>query len=207
MNKVHFLTLAGLTAAVTLGGVSLSAAETAASQTNPAEFADCTLQEVRSAALSIQSYACPNARLVADDKLPGFLLESDGPDGKSRRVAIRAFPKFAPESIQSVLPLIRKASPGPHTDTCILKAFRDSRNKAVDAWFVLSPVGAAAKAWDASERKGGSVKPPCGALGVQSAGDRYFEVMPDDPGTVVFVDKGSEIQIYDPDSLKTIRAR
>ena len=207
MKIVDSLTIAGLTAAVTFSGVSLSAAETAASQTKPAEFADCTLQEVRSAALSIQSYACPNARLIADDKLPGFMLESDGPDGKSRRVAIRAFPKFAPESIQSALPLIRKASPGPHTDKCILKVFRDGRNKAVDAWFVLSPTGAAEKAWDASERKGGGVKPPCGALGVQSAGDLYFEVMPDDPATVVFVDKGSEIQIYDPGTLKTIRAR
>ena len=174
----------------------------------PKAFSDCTLQEVRSAALSIQSYACPNARLIADDKLPGFILETDEPDGnKSHRVAIRTFPKFAPEAIQSALPLIRKASPGPHTDKCILKVFRDGRNKAVDAWFVLSPTGAAEKAWDASERKGGGVKPPCGALGVQSAGDLYFEVMPDDPGSVVFIDKGSEIQIYDPDSLKTIRAR
>ena len=175
------------------------------SQGQSAEFADCTLQEVKGATLSIKSYACPNARLVADDTLPGFILESGGPDGKSRRVVIRTFAKFAPDALQSVLPLVRKASPGPATATCVLKTARDSRNKAVDAWFVLAPTGAAETAWMASERKGGEVEPPCGALGVQSVGDHYFTMMPDDPSTVVFVDAGSEIQIFDPDTLRTIR--
>ena len=172
------------------------------------EFADCKpQQEVKGATLSIRAHECPNARLVADDKLPGFVLESSGPDGKSRRVVIRTFAKFAPESIHAALPAIRKASPGLHTAGCVLKVFRDNRNKAVDAWFVLSPTGKAETAWLNSERKGGSVKPPCGALGVQSAGDLYFQVMPDDPATVVFVDKGSEIQIFDPDTLKTVKTR
>ena len=172
------------------------------------EFTDCKPpQEVKGATLSIQARACPNARLVADDKLPGFVLEQSGPDGTSRHVVIRTFVKFAPESIHAALPAIRKASPGPHTSTCVLKVFRDNRNKAVDAWFVLSPTGKAATAWEESDRKGGSVKPPCGPLGVQYAGDRYFEMMPDDPSAVVFVDAGSEIQIFDPDTLKTIRAR
>ena len=173
-----------------------------------AAFADCKpQQDVRGAKLSIRAYECPNARLLADDKLPGFVLESSGPDGTSRHVVIRTFVKFAPESIHAALPAIRKASPGPHTSTCVLKVFRDNRNKAVDAWFVLSPTGKAATAWEESDRKGGSVKPPCGPLGAQYAGDRYFEMMPDDPSAVVFVDAGSEIQIFDPDTLKTIRAR
>ena len=197
-----------LNAAMIVGAAGL--ALIAAGATSPVlaqqEFADCKpQQEVKGATLSIRAYECPNARLVADNKLPGFVLQLSGPDGKSQQVVIRTFEKFAPESIHAALPAIRKASPGPHTATCVLKVFRDNRNKSVDAWFVLSPTGKAETAWQDSERKGGSVEPPCGALGVQSAGDLYFQLMPDDPSTVVFVDKGSEIQIFDPDSLRTVR--
>ena len=84
----------GLTVGITVAGSQ--------SQGQGAEFAGCTLQEVKGATLSIKSYACPNARLVADDKLPGFVLQSGGPDDtsrdKSRRVVIRTFPKFAPDA-------------------------------------------------------------------------------------------------------------
>ena len=197
-----------LHAAIIVGAAGL--ALIAAGATSPVlaqkEFADCKpQQEVKGATLSIRAYECPNSRLVADDKLPGFVLESPGANGKSRQVVIRTFEKFAPESIHAALPAIRKASPGPHTSTCVLKVFRDNRNKAVDAWFVLSPTGKAETAWLDSEKNGGSVKPPCGALGVQSVGDLFFQMMPDDPSTVVFVDKGSEIQIFDSDSLRTVR--
>ena len=45
---------------------------------------------------------------------------------------------------------------------------------------------------------------PCGDMGVGFVGDRYFQVMPGHPDRVVYVDRGSEIQIFDPATLRVI---
>ena len=190
--------LTGFALALSLVAIAPAASRAASP---PPEFADCTLETVKDATLSIESYRCPNAKLVADDKLPGFQLESNG----SRRLAIRAFRKAAGAPIAAALAAIRKASPGPHTGACVLKPMQDNEKKIIANRFELSPTGTAAKAWDKAQLAGGDAKPPCGALGVQPAGDLYFQVMPDDPATVLFLDMGSEIQIFDPASLKTIK--
>jgi hypothetical protein len=171
-------------------------------------FAGCQLQEVKGAVLSINSYTCGtehgNAHLEADNTLPGFVEVHDGTDGPTRTVKIRAFRKAARAPIEAVLAAVRAASPGPSTASCTFApALGDDDTGAKR--FSLVPTGAARVAWDASVDGGAPIDPPCGPLGVQFEGDLYFEVLPDDPTTVAFIDAGSEIQIFIPATLKGVR--
>ena len=182
-----------------------AAAKTPEPSQGRADFPGCNWGEVRGAALSIWSFACGSsqskAHLLADNKLPGFVLIERGADGASRKVVIRAFKKPASAPVQSVLPAIRAASPGRHSATCRLQPAPKDMDHG-PARFTLEPTGAAKTAWEASQTT--SVEPdmPCGPLGVAYAGDRYFEALPGDPTTVVFLDMGSEVQIFDPQTLK-----
>ncbi len=168
-------------------------------------FASCTWGEVKGAGLSIWSYACgPDfgaVRLVVDEALPGFALESTGAGGIERRPVVRVFKKAPDAPLDAVLPAVRAASPGPATATC---AFTPSRSYDAigHTRFVLEPTGDAKTAWDASVQGAEPGEAPCGELGVSIVGDRYFEISPDRQDTVVFVELGSEIQIFDPETLK-----
>ena len=164
-------------------------------------FAGCTWQKVESKTLSIWSYSCPPAhgdtRLVADDALPGFKF----PDG---RIAIRTFEKQADAPVEAILGQVRGASPGPHSDTCVLAPMKRDPQSEPPVYLFL-PTGAAKtewEAWEASTDRSGDVQPPCGAMGPAENGDRYFQAMADHPQTVVFVEAGSEIQIFDISTLK-----
>jgi hypothetical protein len=42
-------------------------------------------------------------------------------------------------------------------------------------------------------------------MGVGFVGDRVFQVMADDPTKVVYIDYGSEIQIFDTATLKSLK--
>ena len=44
--------------------------------------------------------------------------------------------------------------------------------------------------------------PPCGEMGPQFSGDRSFFAVEGDPTTVVFVEYGSEIQIFDASTIR-----
>ena len=70
--------------------------------------------------------------------------------------------------------------------------------------FVLRLPIAAQRTWDAGPMV---EQDACGRLGVAMVGDRYFEVAPGHPDQVVFVDAGSEIQIFDPQTLTIAPAR
>jgi hypothetical protein len=168
------------------------------------DFPGCRWGEVKGATLSIWSFACgpsqSGAHLVADNKLPGFVLVQRGADGPSRKVVIRTFKKVASAPLQSVLHAIRIASPGPHSANCSLNPAPKSAEPG-PAGFTLEPTGAAKSKWDASQTSSLEPDMPCGPLGVAYAGDRYFEALPGDPTTVVFLDMGSEIQIFDPKTL------
>lgn len=171
-------------------------------------FKGCTWGKVEgtgaATGLSIWSYACGpemgGERLVADPTLPGFAIEATGPDGTSRRPAIRVFTKTADASLDSVLPAVRAASPGQDTARCKLVpvASMDLKGSLYD----LEPVGADKVAYD----KANTIEPgepPCGELGIAPVGDRYFKVLEDDATKVVMIDMGSEIQIFDPSTLKS----
>ncbi|HVZ30333.1 MAG TPA: hypothetical protein VG839_08060 [Asticcacaulis sp.] len=176
-------------------------------------FKGCTWGEVRGKTLSIWSYACgpdsSHIHLVADDTLPGFGLVGDGgePGVQTYTPVIRTYAKEASAPIDAILPEIRKLSPGPHTDTCTLQAAADplDPDHSKRKLFQLAPTGAAKTAWDKAEQTGDGT-PPCGEMGVSFAGDRLFEVMADDPARVVYIDYGSEVQIFDTTTLKALKA-
>lgn len=167
------------------------------------EFASCRWETVRGARLSIQAFACGpqfgRAHLEADDALPGFVLVSDGAEGPDRRPVVRAFAKAPAAAIDAVLPAVRAASPGPGTAACEFAPAPGVDAKLMH--FVLTPVGDAKAAWDKSVESDTPQDLPCGAWGVGIVGDRYAFELPGHTDTVIVVDMGSEIQIFDPDTI------
>ena len=164
-------------------------------------FKGCTWEKVSGAHLSIWSFQCGgapgNQRLVPNDRLGGFDLASKGSENNN---VIRSFTIPAGAAIDAALPAIRAASPGKDTATCALVP-----GPAFDAWnariYELAPTGAAKAAYD----KANAVEPqapPCGDLGIAPDGDRFFTVMAADPTRVLYVDMGSEIQPFDPNTLQ-----
>ena len=176
-------------------------------------FHGCTWQTVTGKGLAINAYACgadsSHIHMVADDTLPGFALVSDsGQDGAmSYQPVIQVFTKAKDAPIDAILPQIRQLSPGPHTATCALVPATDplDPDHSQRKLYQFAPIGADKIAWDKAEQTGGDGTPPCGAMGIAFAGDRIFEVMPDDPTRVSYIDYGSEIQIFDASSLRIVK--
>ena len=170
-------------------------------QTARDTFTGCTWQKVTGAHLSVWSFNCPaqssGLHLVPNDTLGGFDLATTGQPSEN---IIRSFTIPAGAGIDAALPAIRAASPGKDTKTCALVP-----GPAFDAWsakiYTLAPTGAAKKAYD----KANAVEPqapPCGDLGIGPDGDRFFTVLTADPTRVLYVNMGSEIQPFDPNTLK-----
>ena len=180
---------------------SAALARYVAPRPNGPEFAACDWVEVRGDKLSIWSFACGtghgDAHLEPDSGLPGFWMVS----GEARYPAVRTFPN-APGP-DAALKAIRVASPGPSTDSCIL-----TPAPGVDGVgkLMLTPTGAAKVRWDKVESGGEYTEAPCGPLGVDIVGARYFWPMPGHPEVMVFADMGSEIQIFDPATLRLASA-
>lgn len=193
--------LFALLVALTAAALSRPATADAWSET----FVGCTKQKVKGAGLSISSYACGpdqgNAHLEADDSVPGFVEVQNGDAGPVREVKIRTFNKAADSPLASILDDVKAASPGPHTASCILERVPAADEQQGERYY-LSPTGEAKTAWDKALNDGPAGDPPCGPLGVQFAGDLYFIVLPGDPARVAFIDAGSEIQIFDPSTLR-----
>ncbi len=192
------------------------AAAPAPTQAAADTFKGCAWKEVSGRTLSIWAFACGadsnGLHLLADDSLPGFALVSNGSgnDSGSYTPVIRTFPKDTGAPIEAVLPQVRKLTPGPQTATCAFEPAQDPLNPDYSKrkLYELAPVGAAKTTWDETVKTGnGDATPPCGAMGVAMDGDRVFEVMPDDPTHVVYIDYGSEIQVFDTNTLKTVKAK
>ncbi|MGZ3304827.1 MAG: hypothetical protein ACXU8U_03110 [Asticcacaulis sp.] len=166
-------------------------------------FKTCAWEKVSGARIAIWSFHCGAdfgaTHLVRDDKVGGFDIA--GAPGEQPSMVIRTFPKPAGAPIEAALSAIRAASPGKDTATCALVPV-----SGFDAWpkaklYDLEPTGAAKAAYD----KANAIEPqpnPCGDLGIGPAGDRFFTILPGDPSRVVYVDMGSEIQVFDPNTLK-----
>ena len=218
--RIHDTTLAGLCGLALMSACSPQApaakpaAAPAAAQAplpvsalkSAPEFAACVWQEVKGARLAMQAFACGpeqgGVHVEADESLPGFQLVYAGAPSE-RRAIVRTFAKAAEAPLDAILPAVRAASPGPQTATCAFAPAQgyDAKDKNL---FVLTPTGAAKTAWEANEARGEPQEAPCGPLGVSVVGDRYFEVMPGHPDIVVYADMGSEIQIFDPTTLRVI---
>jgi hypothetical protein len=158
--------------------------------------ATCTWGEVTSAGVSIWSYTCPNARLVADEALPGFQLEETAEDGAvSTKPVIQFFAKAADAPIGSVIDAVRFASPG--SESCEIEPGSHDDH-------VLMPTGDAAIAYSkflAGEAEEPSL--PCGPLGPSEAGSRTFRMLPDAQDKVIMIDWGTEPPVFDPDTMST----
>jgi hypothetical protein len=166
-------------------------------------FKTCTWEKVSGAHIAIWSFRCGadmgGAHLIRDDAVGGFDL-AGGPDEQPRMV-IRTFAKPASAPVEAALAAIRAASPGPDTATCALVPFKGFEDVWKAPLYDLEPTGAAKAAYDAAN----ATEPqpnPCGDLGIGPAGDRFFTILPGDPSRVVYVDMGSEIQVFDPNTLK-----
>lgn len=170
-----------------------------------ATFADCTWGEVKGDTISMWSFTCGpgagNVRLIADDVLPGFVLESTDPLRPERTVVVRLFDKAPDAPIGAVLETVRDLSPGMNTPTCGF-APAPGVDHAGQNHYVLAPTGAAKAAYDQAVASNAVVTPPCGPLGANTSGDRYFMVAPHQQDKVMFVDRGSEIQIFDETTLR-----
>jgi hypothetical protein len=171
-------------------------------------FSSCEWGKVEGSGLSVWSYACPaefgNVRLVADPALPGFSLEGTQDGVTSRSPAIIVFEKAADADVPSIVEQVRAKSPGPDTATCALEQIQ-GEYMMPNAWAFV-PTGEAKARWEAAV--GGNdlgdapEQGPCGPLGPQIVGDRAFVVVPGDPTKVAFIEFGSEIQIFDPATLR-----
>lgn len=170
-----------------------------------AEFADCQWGEVEGEKLAIQAFACgpeqSHSKLVADNRLPGFWLEMTGDSGPIHRLAVRTFAKDAKAPLSSILTAVRIASPGPMTAACVLSPAPPADGQP-EGRYVLEPGPRDKARWEASVMSDEPMEAPCGELGESIAGDRYFRAL--NPTTVAFVELGSEIQIYDPATLRVI---
>jgi hypothetical protein len=181
--------------------------ETASPLRGAPEFAGCDWTTVRGARLEMQGFNCGedhgNLRIEADDALPGFVLVWQGPDGPVRTTAVRAFAKAPNAALSDILPVVREQSPGPYTGRCVF-----APSTAIDdegrSRFVLEPTGEDKRRWEASVMSDEPMEKPCGDLGVGIAGHRYFEVVRGAPTTAVFVEMGSEIQNFDPATLRPV---
>ena len=201
--------------AAALGLSLMSAASTSASPSQPPlasplqtapEFAGCKWVRVAGSHYSISAFDCDGglggSHLIADDTLPGFRL-SAGHEGQ-QSVAIRLFSKAPKSPVTSILPTVRAASGGLAASCTLLLSQAESQSTPGAMRYVLEPNAKAMKAWGAAPDSVKATSAPCGPMGTQYVGDRYFEVMPGHPNLVMFVDMGSEIQIFDPATLRLI---
>lgn len=183
------------------------AADPQPSETMAQTFQGCTWGQVTGGGLSVWSYDCPAAsgdfRLVYDAALPGFVMTGNAAGEIWRNPAIVIFKKAADAPIDAILSEVRAKSPGPHSDTCVLATVPSPEGDVAG----FEPTGAIKAQWDAFASGAADaepMEPPCGEMGPQMSGDRGFRVLADDPTTVVFVEYGSEIQPFDPASIRKI---
>jgi hypothetical protein len=169
------------------------------SESRAEAFPDCTWGPVTAGGLSIWSYACPTVRIIADDALPGFQRETTDPDGKvSLYPVIQIFTKPADAPIDAIIDRVRTASPG--SETCNIEPGSHDD-------FVLMPTGEAALAYaQFIEGKADGPSLPCGPYGPSEAGGRTFRLVDGAPDKVVMIDWGTEIQVFEPDTLAVASA-
>ncbi|WP_029415312.1 hypothetical protein [Brevundimonas bacteroides] len=188
-------------------------AATGAADPQPSEmmqqtFSSCEWGKVEGSGLAVWSFACPaefgNVRLVADPALPGFSLEGTQDGVTSRSPAIVVFEKATGDDVSAIIEQVRAKSPGPDTATCALEQI-EGESMLPNAWTFV-PTGEAKARWEAAvggdELGDAPEQGPCGPLGPQIVGDRAFVVVPGDPTKVAFIEFGSEIQIFDPATLR-----
>lgn len=193
MSRLHYLICAALVAAC--APPSPTAEAPVPGETMAEAYSDCEWGEVHGAGLSIWSYACANQRLVADAALPGFQREQRDESGQAILTpVIQIFAKPAEAPIDAIIDAVRAASPG--AETCVIEAGSHGD-------YTLVPTG---EAFEAHQRfiRGEADGPsmPCGPLGPLEGGGHTFRLLEDAPDKVVMINWGTEVPIFDPDTLR-----
>jgi hypothetical protein len=163
-------------------------------------FTNCTWGQQTGAGLSIWAFTCPGHKLIADEALPGFQMQiDDGAGNPESYPAIQVFTKPAEATVDAVLTAVRAASPGPFTAECGLTP---NANDPSGMTFLFTPTGdgrVAHEAFMAGKSEENSM--PCGPMGPSEAGERIFQLVAGAADKVAYVDLGSEIQIFDVNTL------
>jgi hypothetical protein len=158
---------------------------------------------VKSQGLAIWSYACGtefgSVHLVPS--AAGFDIEANDDGKPGRSEAIRIFTKAPDAPITAIQPAVQAASPGPAIAKCTLEESK-APDGSLRERYALKPPAAIQAAWDKAMETGDPGDPPCGAYGPQLAGAHTFELVDGAPDKVVLVNWGSEIQIFDPSTLR-----
>jgi hypothetical protein len=174
-------------------------------------FGSCAWEQVTGVGLSVYSYACGpehgDARLIADEDMQGFSIETAVASGHTIRTpVIRVFSKAANAPIDSIVPEIGAVSPPLDGGSCALArvdAANDPRPGDGRVRYVWAPVGRLKTNWDAANNGGVLMPSPCGNLGVKYKGAVTFEALADDPTKVVAVTWGETVQIFDPSTISS----
>ena len=175
-----------------------------------AAFGTCTWGEVSGAGLSLYSYACgpdrANMRLVVDESLPGFAVESTDKGGHpTRDGAIQILYRNADDPIDEIATSISAISPALEEDSCALAPAgpynphpEDGRTR-----YVWAPTGDLKAQWELSTKTGQTMPFPCGPLGVRHSGAWTFEILADDPRKVIAVSWDPSVLIFDPATIRS----
>lgn len=169
-------------------------------------FAGCRWGKVVGRSYSIGSFACGKGhgdqRLVRADDVDGFAIVPTTP-ARDRQIVLRTFRRARGAPVAAILPAVLKVT-GRAQSSCRLVEHRIYGDWGT-VW-LLEPTGAQKRAYDRASEKEPQDN-PCGALGIGPAGDRFFRVLPADPTRIIYADMGSEIQIFDLDTLRLTSAR
>lgn len=158
---------------------------------------------VKAAGLSVWSQACATQRLVGDDSARALVLETLNDQGAvvARDAVIQLFE--AANNLDSLAATLMQAGGAPVGATCALAPAPAvvPLPEGVQR-YVLTPTGQTNVAWERAVTSDiAPDTPPCGRYGVAIVGDRYLELRPEHPDKAVFVELGSEIQIYEPNTV------
>lgn len=174
-----------------------------------APFEGCTWEHFVGEGIRVWSQVCMagqrETRLATDPASPGVWLTTTHPDlPPERRLAFQVFKNEPDAPFEAMIAIAMAAGAAPADANCVLEPREGAPPANGNDRRILAPSGATKEEWLAALAADPPVATPlpCGTYGVALVGDRYFETDPARPGQVVFVDLGSERQIYEPDTLE-----
>lgn len=192
----------GATTKTEKGAGAATASATPGAAPSRAPFEGCRWEYMTGAGLGVWSQVCPTYRLVAEEALKTLFVEDvrDGQVTRSEAMRVLTLPAGGLPALAEQLAREGGASA---PASCALEPVTNlgAQPEGV-ARYSLGPTGALKDAWDRAVKSDVAPDtPPCGRYGVAIVGDRYIEVQAAHPDKAVFVELGSEIQIYEPSTL------
>lgn len=165
-------------------------------------FAGCAWGQVEGIGLRLWSQTCPNNRLVVDEARGALVIESTVDGVVQRGDAIRLLTLREGGLPALAADLLAQGNAPSGAQCALTTAPNIVPLPAGVKRYVLEPTGPAKAAWDkANASDTAPDTPPCGIYGVAVLGDRYIEIQDGHPDHAFFVELGSEVQIFEPNSI------